>query len=176
MCCTTEWPFQNYSLFIRCTRYLHHGCFYAQRFDILSLIQIFSYSFPTMITEIESNIPSQISSDGKLCFHFWSSNFRIKFIHFSFFLIQKTENDSSSGGWFHYFSYQEAEKFTMSRVGVTFRTKQSEFFMYPTQVYGLCFNSIHQSESFATQLQGNAGCGFLCKEGTKFFSCCFTYC
>jgi len=128
------------------------------------------------ITVIESNIPSQISSNGKLCFHFWSSNFRIKFIHFSFFLIQKTENDSSSGGWFHYFSYQEAEKFTMSRVGVTFRTKQSEFFMYPTQVYGLCFNSIHQSESFATQLQGNAGCGFLCKEGTKFFSCCFTYC
>ena len=99
---TTEWHFQTYSLFIRCTRYLYNEFFYAKMFPQHAFADsncFIFYRFDIIPIYESNNTSSQISSsDGKLWFHVCLSNFRIKFINFSFFLTQKTDKDSSRGG------------------------------------------------------------------------------
>ena len=98
---TTEWHFQNYSLFIRCTRYLYNEFIYAKMFPQHAITDsncFIFYRFDIIPIYESNNTSSPISNDGKLCFHVCLSNFRIKFINFSFFLTQKTDKDSSRGG------------------------------------------------------------------------------
>ena len=135
---TTEWPFQNYSLFIRCTRYLYHGIFYAQRFLQTTLTDsnfFVFYRFDIIVIEETKNTSSEISCDhGKLCLHVCSSNVRNKFIHFSFFPYAK-DRQRFKHWWFPNFLHQEAQESKMFGAGVTFCTKQSALFIHP-KVYG----------------------------------------